>query len=163
MTLATLLFIISLAGAAGTYAWKEYLVSAQNTYKQDLATREKQFNTDLIEQLKGENVKIDLARKILNNHIALSQIFDIIGRLTIESVRFLNLDVSVPATSNDGIKVRIVALGRIFREAALDDPAQGRGDGGRQRLRLIANDGRHGFSGARADKRALAGGQFVND
>ena len=57
MTLATLIFIASLAGAGGVYAYKQYLINDQNTLKQDLATREKQFNVDLIEQLTAEKNK----------------------------------------------------------------------------------------------------------
>jgi hypothetical protein len=118
MTMGTMLLILSLAFAAGVYAWKSYLVSAQATYKKDLATREQQFNIDLIEQLKGENVKIDLAQKLLNNHMAISQIFDIIGRLTTESVRFMSMDVSAPKTASDGIKISLQGYGTSFSAVA---------------------------------------------
>ncbi len=118
MTIATILFILSLAGAGGSYAYGQYLLSAQRTYKDQLATREKQFNVDLIEQLKAENVKIDSARKVLNNHIALSQIFDIIGRMTIENVRFMSLDVSVPTVASDGVKISLQGYGTSLSAVA---------------------------------------------
>jgi hypothetical protein len=118
MSIATVLFILSLVGAGGTYAWKQYLISAQDTYKQDLATREKQFNIDLIEQLKGANVKIDMAHKLLTNHLALSQIFDIIGRMTAENVRFLSMDVSVPKSGSDGVNVSLQGYGTSFSAVA---------------------------------------------
>jgi hypothetical protein len=118
MTIGTVIFILSLAGAGGAYAYKQYLISAQETYKKDLATREQQFNIDLIEQLKGENVKIDLARQLLNNHLAMSQIFDIIGRLTIENVRFMSMDVSTPKAASDGIKVSLQGYGTSFSAVA---------------------------------------------
>lgn len=118
MTIATVLFILALASAGGAYAYKQYLISAQDTYKKDLATREQQFNIDLIEQLKGENVKIDLARQLLSNHLALSQIFDIIGRLTAENVRFMSMDLSVPKAVNDGVKISLQGYGTSFSAVA---------------------------------------------
>jgi len=118
MTIATVLFILSIAGAGGAYAYEQYLISAQNTYKDQLVARENQFNLNLIEQLKAQNVKIDIARQVLNNHIALSQIFDMISRLTIENVRFMNLDVSVPTSGGDGVKVALQGYGTSFSAVA---------------------------------------------
>jgi len=118
MIIATMLFILSLVAAAGAYAWKQYLLSSQESYKSTLSTREQQFNTDLISQLKGENVRIDLAKQLLQNHMALSQIFDIIGRLTIEDVRFMSMDVTAPTSGNDGVKVSLQGYGTSFSAVA---------------------------------------------
>jgi hypothetical protein len=118
MTISTVLFILSLVGAGAVYAWKQYLSSAQDSYKQTLSTREQQFNIDLIEQLKGENVKIDMAKQLIQNHLALSQIFDIIGRLTIENVRFMSMDVTAPTTGSDGVKVSLQGYGTSLSAVA---------------------------------------------
>jgi len=124
MTIATILFILSIAGAGGAYAYGQYLLKAQDTYKDQLASRENQFNINLIEQLKSENVKIDLARQVLNNHVALSQIFDMISRITIENVRFMNLDISVPTmagnsnNSSSGVKISLQGYGTSFSSVA---------------------------------------------
>ena len=82
MTLAVLIFIASLCIAGGTYFWKSLALQSQESYKTQLAQREKQFNANLIEELKRQNVKIDFARQLLRNHLALSQIFGIIGLFT---------------------------------------------------------------------------------
>ncbi len=101
MTLATILFLLSLVAAVGSYGWKYYLISAQADYKKQLNQRKEQFNLDLIEQLKQVNIKITLARQLMSNHVALSQIFDIVSRLTAEKVRFFDMDVS--ATQLEGV------------------------------------------------------------
>ena len=118
MTIASVLFILSLVSAGAVYALDRYLQSAQDAYKVTLSTREQQFNIDLIEQLKGENVKIDLARQLLNGHFALSQIFGIIGSLTAENVRFMSMDLSAGKTSSDGIKVGLEGYGTSFAAVA---------------------------------------------
>lgn len=111
MIAAVLLFVVSIGSAGGMYFWKSYLESSQLKYKDQLAQREKQFNPDLIEELKRQNVKIDLGKQLISNHIAMSQIFDIVGRLTIESVRFMSMDVSMGASKEDGIKVGMKGFG----------------------------------------------------
>lgn len=131
MTIATILFILSLASAGGVYAYKIYLLKAQDDYKKELATRQKQFNTNLIEDLKAESVRIDQARRLLTNHIAMSQIFDIIGRFTIENVRFLSFDASVPtAGSNDGsgIKINLQGYGTSLSAVAWQSDVLGQLD-----------------------------------
>jgi hypothetical protein len=118
MTLATLLFIISLLGAGGVYAYQQYLTNALQSYKDDLATREKQFNTSLIQELKAEEVKLTLAHNLLNTHLALSQIFDIVGRFTIEKVRFMSLDLAMPTGQDDGIKLSLQGYGTSLTAVA---------------------------------------------
>ncbi len=111
LTLGGLLFIISLAAAGGMYFWKSYLLTTQAELKTELAEREKQFNPDLIEELKRQNIKIDIAKNLITNHLAASQIFDIIGRFTIESVRFLSLDLAAGSSPSDGIKITMKGIG----------------------------------------------------
>ena len=125
MTLAVFLFIASLASAGGMYFWKSVLLSSQEGYKIQLAEREKQFNADLIEELKRQNVKIDLAKGLLKNHMAMSQIFDIVGRLTIESVRFLSMDVSSGVEPGEGVKVSMKGYGTSFSAVAFQSDVLG--------------------------------------
>ena len=125
MTLAVLLFVISLAAAGGMYFWKSYLLSSQAAYKIQLAEREKQFNADLIEELKRQNIKIDIAKNLIANHIAVSQIFDIIGRLTIEKVRFTSMDLAVGANANEGLTVNLSGYGTSLSAVAFQSDVLG--------------------------------------
>jgi hypothetical protein len=97
--LAVILFVVSLAATGAAYAWKQYLIGQQASYKQELADREKQFNTQLITDLKQVNVQIDTAKQLLSSHLALSQIFEVISKLTIEKVRFVSMDVTLPGAA----------------------------------------------------------------
>lgn len=141
MTLSTILFIASLTGVAGAYLWKNILNAAQTTYKQQLDTRVKQFNPDLIDSLKRANVKIDTAKQLLNNHIAMSKIFGIIGSLTIENVRFTSLNVTTSSAnqssgnpvssgnaSSNGISVTMKGLGANLSAVAFQSDVLGRLD-----------------------------------
>ena len=125
MTFGVIVFILSLGAVGASYAWKQYLTTAQDNYKVQLADREKQFNVDLIEQLKQVNVQIDLAKQLLSNHIAASQIFDIISHFTAESSRFTSLDVSAPTNQSDGVKISMKGFGRNFQSVAFQSDVLG--------------------------------------
>ncbi len=102
MTIGVFVFLASLVAAGGAYAWKGILTSSQETYKKELADREQRFNVDLIEELKRANVRIDLTSRLLADHLAISQIFDIVSRLTISKVRFTSLTISNGGPTGDG-------------------------------------------------------------
>ncbi len=125
MMAAVFLFIISIAAAGGMYFWKSYLESAQSAYKEQLTQREKQFNPNLIEDLKRQNVKIDLGKQLLVNHVATSQIFDIVQRLTIESVRFVNMDLTVNSTGGDSVNVSMKGYGTSLSAVAFQSDVLG--------------------------------------
>jgi len=99
---AVFLFIVSLGIAAVLYSWKIVLLNNQNSYKQQLADLQKQFNTTLIQQLEVANMKIDDAKKILSTHIALSNIFDVIAKTTAANTRLLSMDVTTPLSTGTG-------------------------------------------------------------
>lgn len=112
MTIGVFIFILSLAAAGGAYAWKGILSNAQTSYKQQLADRERAFNVNLIEELKQANIQIDNATRLLQNHLALSQIFDVISRLTISNVRFTQLSLSHdPASPGSPITIEMKGSG----------------------------------------------------
>ena len=111
MAIAVVVFIAALGSVGGAYAWKQYLLNKQTEYKQDLADRQTQFDLTTIQHLKKVNMQIDTARQLLNNHLDLTQIFGIIGQMTIEKVRFTSMDLTVPPNLNDGIKLSLSGYG----------------------------------------------------
>lgn len=111
MIFAVILFIASLGGIGGVYAWKQILLKQQASQKQELVDREKQFNVDLIEHLKQVNIKIDLGKQILARHLAVSQIFGIISQMTIESVRFMSMTLSAPVDPGKDIELTMSGYG----------------------------------------------------
>ena len=125
MVIAVLIFIASLAGAAFTFVWKNVLIKSQENYKIQLADSEKRFNTSLIEDLKRANTKIDLGKQLINNHLAVSEIFSIISKLTIAGVKFSSFDFSSPTKDSDGIRVSMKGTGNSFSAIAFQSDVFG--------------------------------------
>ena len=111
MSIAVFLFVISLVAVGGAYIWKQYLISTQVQYRQELTDRENKFDISQIETLKSATIQISTAKQLLRQHLALSRIFDIISKLTVESVRFLSLDLTAPESSADGLKITMSGYG----------------------------------------------------
>lgn len=129
MLIAILLFTASTGAVVSTYFWKQYLLSAQSTYKVNLADREKQFNLDRVESLKRTNVQIDTAKQLLSKHIALSQIFHMIEQMTVSDVRFLSMTVDGPSTqkngSNSGAAISLQGYGTSLAVVAFQSDVLG--------------------------------------
>ena len=118
LDIAIFIFVVSIGAAGGMYAWKSYVLSQQDAYKKQLGERQNAFDPKLIEKLKKVNTKIDAASSLLSHHIALSNIFDVIGNLTIENVRFVSLDVSVPMDKTNDIKITLAGYGTSLKAIA---------------------------------------------
>ncbi len=125
MILAIVLFVASLAGVGGAYVWKQYLVSTQEKYKKTLTDLEKQFNPDQIAQLKQAGLQIDTARQLLTNHTAMSQLFDIISKFTIENVRFLTLKLGAPVLPTDDLNISMTGYGANLSSVAFQSDVLG--------------------------------------
>lgn len=118
MAIATVLFVVSLLSVGGAYFWKGYLNSAQASLQTQLKARESNFQIDLIQQLEEQSVKIDIAKRVLTNHIAASQVFAFIGALTSEHVRFTSLDFSASPSSGGNAKVQLAGIGQSLYTVA---------------------------------------------
>lgn len=125
MVLAVVVFVTSLLGIGGAFLWNQYLISAQNQYKNQLTAIEKSFDVNELQQLKQINVQIDTARQLLSQHLAISQLFQIISQFTIESVRFLSLDVTAPTADSNGLKISMSGYGANFSALAFQSQVLG--------------------------------------
>ena len=118
MLIAILLFTISISAAGALFFWKGVLLKNQAQYTVDLKKAEERFDTETINKLKKANTKIDLAKTFLKNHIAASEIFSIIGGLTIDGVRFKSFDFGAPAEESEGVKISMKGVGNNFSSIA---------------------------------------------
>ncbi len=132
MLIGVLLFIISLGGAVLAYFGTSYFAKVQEDYKKDLAENEKRFNVPLIEDLKKANTKIDLARELLKNHLAVSEALTIVSALTAEKVHFTNFEFSAPegfgkAGSTAGVfKISMKGVADSFNSIAFQSDVFGK-------------------------------------
>lgn len=118
MSIAVALFVISLLGLGGVFVWKQILLGSQAKSETSLAERQRDFQLDQINLMRAQATKINLARQVLRNHMASSKIFSVISRLTSESVRFLSMDLSIPAGADAPFQLTLIGYGRDFPSVA---------------------------------------------
>jgi hypothetical protein len=118
MAIAVIVFIISVGAVGGAYFWKSYLKSANEQYKIDLAKMEEKFDINLIKKLKAKNIQIDSAKRLISNHVALSQAFDIVQRMTVADVRFSTMDFKGDSESGGKYVLNIKGQGKNLATVA---------------------------------------------
>ncbi len=128
MLIAIVLFVLSLGGAGFVVAWQRYLLQVREVAKNTLVKNQQQFNPALIDTLKKTDTKISLAKTLIERHLAVSGIFDIISRLTAENIRFSSFEFSAPTSGDakDGIKVTLHGVGTSFSAIAFQSSVFGR-------------------------------------
>ena len=127
MAIAVIMFIVSVLGVAGAFAWKYYSKEQNKNYNSQLAAREKEYSIKDIEKLKVTSVQLTTAETLLKNHIAFSKIFDQIGKMAISEVRFMNMDLKV--NDSGKVSVNVKGLGKnlpavAFQSDVLSDLAK---------------------------------------
>lgn len=126
LNLAMFLFIISIIAGGSMYLLKTAALSSQKNLGEQLSERQKQFNPKLIEELKRVNVKIDTANNLIQKHLALSNIFDIIGRFTTAKVRFISMQLEAPTQESGDITVTLSGYGSSLAAIAFQSEVLGK-------------------------------------
>ena len=67
----------------------------------------------------------NLSKQLLANHLAASEVFSIISKLTIAGVRFSSFDFTAAAKDSDGIKVTMKGVGNSFSAIAFQSDVFG--------------------------------------
>ncbi len=128
MVIATLLFLISVAGAVFSVVWTNVLNKDQENYRKQLAGMESKFPIADIENLRKFNKKIDISKQLLKSHLAVEEIFAILSELTIEDVRFNSFSFSAPLKDGDGVTVTLSGVAKNFYAIAFQSDVFGTSD-----------------------------------
>jgi len=118
MFISIIIFILSVAGAVFSVIWKDVLIKQQKVHIDMINGVEERFDLATIEKLKKANIKIDLGNKLLKQHLAVSEIFDIINRLTSDGIRFNSFEFTGGFNDKDGVKISMGGYGNSFSAIA---------------------------------------------
>jgi hypothetical protein len=114
---ALILFLTSVASAAGVYVYEKTLEKANLTNDQKLGEKEKRFEPATLNEIQVKNTQINAAKDILSKHVAVSDFLKTLSALTLQSVRFKTFDYKY--VSADKITLSMKGEGRDFRSVAL--------------------------------------------
>lgn len=123
MFLVVSLFVLGLAvlAAGGTYAYGRYLEHSLQVKGEELAAAQRGVNQEQVEEFVRLRDRLTFGQDLLNNHVALSQVFDVLEKQTLVSVRFTSLDLVV--ADDQTAQIEITGIARNFNALAAQSNA----------------------------------------
>ncbi len=113
-----------MAGLSGfVFFYKAHLMNVISGMDVELAKAKKSFEPAFIEEASRLNMRISGAQELLNSHQAISPLFDILEKKTLESMRFQDFNFSAP----DGKSATLTMTGQAksFNSVALQSDVFG--------------------------------------
>lgn len=105
--IAVVLFIGSICAAGGIVVWQKQLNAKQLVLKGNLDKQKKQFDSDFLSVLKQKTAKIAVAKELLNNHLSASDIFNMIGAITVENTRYKSFHMTYDPKSGKSVELSL--------------------------------------------------------
>jgi hypothetical protein len=92
----------AIALSAGSYFYQNYLTGVLVGKKETLEKARKGFDIDTIKELKRLDTRIETAKGLLDKHIAISGVFDILQQATLKTISYSSFDITSAANSDAG-------------------------------------------------------------
>jgi Tfp pilus assembly protein PilN len=109
LLLSILLFILSLVGAAGVFAYGQILKGAIANSDQQLTLAEGAFEPAVIDDLSRLDNRLQQTEALLTRHLAPSAIFDFLSTVTLERVQFTKFSYKYGASGSASITLSGIA------------------------------------------------------
>lgn len=111
------LMVIMGVAAVGLYFYKGYLQNNKNQLSANLSKVRESFDKDTISELEMYDKKTSIAREILDNHIVVSPIFNVINELTLSSIQYTRFIQE--RRTDDNFIVRMSGIAKDYKSIAL--------------------------------------------
>ena len=121
-TLASVaIFIVAAVLAGCIFFWKVTLANGNDALKLELETYQSKLSSDTITELTDLNNRIKVATTLLDNHTAVSYLFDTISEVTLQNVRWKSFSFEM----NDQLGPIVTMAGEAkgFADVALQSDA----------------------------------------
>jgi len=120
--LSLLVFILATGSTASVYAYELYMSKKVENMRVSLERAKDAFEPSLIIELKKLDARIRSAGEILDNHIALSELFEMLEMETLETVRFKSFRYSA---RDDDISINLTGKAKSYSSVVLQSDVFG--------------------------------------
>ncbi|MFZ1987808.1 MAG: hypothetical protein WAV21_02120 [Minisyncoccia bacterium] len=107
---------VALLASAGVFAYDRYLSQVRDQRAADLKTAEQSVTEDTVNGFIRLRDRLASSQILLNDHVLLSQFFDVLESLTLTGVRFTSLDLTT--NSDHTAEVKMVGFAKTFNALA---------------------------------------------
>lgn len=113
----TIIFLVAMSIAAGSlFLYKSYLIKQKEVLSSSLLKVRDSFEQDTIKELELFDKRSTAAKEILDGHIVLSPMFEVLGNLTIPSIQYTKFE---HYTDQKGFYVKMSGIAHDYRSVAL--------------------------------------------
>ncbi len=91
---AALMMAVSLALAGAAFLYESFLFKDIQSKKESFKANERAFDQNSVTTLSNLNKRINVSNILLQKHLALSSIFNVLGEATLRNVRFSDFNLS---------------------------------------------------------------------
>src|SRR3989338_11181057 len=113
------LFFTMVTAAGVFYLYKTVQVKNVARIKNDLSLARNRFEPDTIVRLEKTDKRLRAAEKVLLGHIAVSPIFESLGELTMQTVRYTKFGYTLGNEQNPRMAVKMSGVSVGYRSVAL--------------------------------------------
>lgn len=115
------IFIVAVIASLGVFGYEQYLIKSIASKNTTLNNRIKSFDTATVDHFVQLDARLQAANTVLNNHLAVSALLDLIANSTVQSVQFTDFKYSY----DDAGKLSVTLTGRApnFASVALQSDA----------------------------------------
>jgi hypothetical protein len=121
LLLSILIFLVSLGIAGYVFLENQYLIAQINAAQQTITKNKSSFDTTTIDSIVELNSRINIAQTLLDNHVAVSPIFNFLQQATLKNVRFKDFNFSSDgkdANGNNVVSIKMSGQARDFETVA---------------------------------------------
>jgi hypothetical protein len=124
LSIASFVFVVTVASAAGVYFYKSFLNSEIENKKIILEKEKGSLDLSLIQKLSLFDKRSKVATEILSNHISLPYLFDFLEQNTLKEVMFNDFDFV--ATSKEGYLLELEEKAESYAAVAVQSDILGK-------------------------------------
>ncbi len=110
------IFLITVLLSIGVFVYEQYLTKSINSENVQLGNKIKSFDTSSVDHFTQLDARLQSANTLLNNHLAVSVLMDLVSSSTLQSVQFTSFNYT-----NDSGKISVALGGKApdFASVAL--------------------------------------------
>ena len=116
------IFVLTVVAATSVYIYRSHLITSIGDMDAQLAAARKSFEPEFIDKASRLSARIDASRTLLGKHTAISPLFDILEKKTLENVRFTEFNFTV---SDRTIIASMTGEAKSFNAVALQSDVFG--------------------------------------
>lgn len=111
-----LAIVASVALVGGVYAYEAYLGNAIERKEEQLRQQRDAFAPEVIREMSRLSSKISVSERLLRDHVAVSEIFQLLQEVTLQTIQFNSFNFG---SGQDGVRVTLQGQGLSFTSVAL--------------------------------------------